>query len=126
MAQVEKSSFYGHCHFGTSVGQTGTLESRFVAVVVHVLFRSAPLRAVGCQSLLRDVDFRCNLGSRCGNPVRCRPRCEHPLGRQVCRTKLPPETSLIGTKMHGLKNAKQDLKNDPKRVRRNLSPSQAA
>ena len=33
--QVEKSSFHGRCHFGTSVGRTGTLESRsFVAVVV--------------------------------------------------------------------------------------------
>ena len=33
--QVEKSSFHGRCHFGTSVGRTGTLKSRsFVAVVV--------------------------------------------------------------------------------------------
>ena len=33
--QVEKSSFHGRCHFGTSVGRIGTLESRsFVAVVV--------------------------------------------------------------------------------------------
>ena len=33
--QVEKSSFHGHCYFGTSVGRTGTLESRsFEAVVV--------------------------------------------------------------------------------------------
>ena len=32
---VEKSSFHSRCHFGTSVGPTGTLESRsFVAVVV--------------------------------------------------------------------------------------------
>ena len=32
--QVEKSSLHGRCHFGTSVGRTGTLESRsFVAVV---------------------------------------------------------------------------------------------
>ena len=26
--QVEKSSFHGRCHFGTSVGRTGTLKSR--------------------------------------------------------------------------------------------------
>ena len=33
--QVEKSSFRGRCHFGPSVGRTGTLESRScVAVVV--------------------------------------------------------------------------------------------
>ena len=35
--QVEKSSFHGRCHFGTSVGRTGTLESRSsVAVVVFM------------------------------------------------------------------------------------------
>ena len=33
--QVEKSSFHGRCHLGTSVGSIGTLKSRsFVAVVV--------------------------------------------------------------------------------------------
>ena len=33
--QVQKSSFHNRCHFGTSVGRTGTLESRsFVVVVV--------------------------------------------------------------------------------------------
>ena len=33
--QVERSSFHGRCQFGTSVGRTGTLESRsFVVVVV--------------------------------------------------------------------------------------------
>ena len=32
---MEKSSFHGRCHFGTSVGRTGTPESgSFVAVVV--------------------------------------------------------------------------------------------
>ena len=45
--QVEKSSLHGRCHFGTSVGRTGTLESRsFVAVVVSYV-TSPPERAPG-------------------------------------------------------------------------------
>ena len=33
--QVEKTSFHGRCHFETSLGRIGTLESRsFAAVVV--------------------------------------------------------------------------------------------
>ena len=47
------------------------------------------------------------------------------LGRRVCRTKLPPKNSWIDMK-NGLTNAKKDPKNDPKRVWKMFSPSQAA
>ena len=47
------------------------------------------------------------------------------LGRHVCRTKLPPKIIETDTK-NSLKNAKNDPKNDAKRVRKMLSPSQAA
>ena len=47
------------------------------------------------------------------------------LGWRVCTTKLPPNIFELDTK-NGLKNAKQDPKNDPKRIRKVFSSSQVA
>ena len=72
---------------------------------------SAPWRSL-CSG-----KFLCGLGSPLALVAKL-------LGWHVCGTKLPPKNVYFDTKKGLQKSERKDLKNDPKPVRKILSPSQ--